>query len=80
MAGSSVVAPGRTPASRSAWRTQLRSVRRNHCPLRSVIAPLLLHRPNFVSFHAAVYNIFNIQRHLICRATHRRFRADAHNV
>jgi putative transposase len=29
----------------------------------------------FVSFHAAVYNAFNVQRHLICRATHRRFRA-----
>jgi putative transposase len=34
----------------------------------------------FVSFHAAVYNAFNVQRHLICRTTHRRFRADAHNV
>jgi putative transposase len=34
----------------------------------------------FVSFHAAVYNAFNVQRHLICRATHRRFRAEAHNA
>ena len=34
----------------------------------------------FVSFHAAVYNTFNVQRHLICRATHRQFRAEAHNV
>ena len=34
----------------------------------------------FVSFHAAVYNTFNVQRYLICRTTHRRFRAKAHNV
>ena len=34
----------------------------------------------FVSLHAAVYNTFNVQRHLICRPTHRQFRAEAHNV
>ena len=34
----------------------------------------------FVSFHAAVYNTFNVQRHLIRRTTHRLFRAEAHNV
>ena len=34
----------------------------------------------FVSFHAAVYNAFNVQRHLICRPTHRQFRAEAHNA
>jgi putative transposase len=34
----------------------------------------------FISLHAAVYNAFNVQRHLICRATHRQFRAEAHNV
>jgi transposase-like protein len=34
----------------------------------------------FASFHAAVYNTFNVQRHLICRSTHRQFRAEAHNV
>ena len=32
----------------------------------------------FVSVHAAVYNTFNVQRHLIGRATHRRFRTAAH--
>ena len=32
----------------------------------------------FVSVHAAVYNIFNVQRHLISRSTHRRFRTAAH--
>ena len=31
----------------------------------------------FFSIHAAVYNTFNIQRHLISRRTLRRFRADA---
>ena len=34
----------------------------------------------FVSLHAAVYNIFNVQRHLIRRATLRRFRAEAHQA
>jgi transposase-like protein len=31
----------------------------------------------FVSVHAAVYNIFNVQRHLMSRPTHRRFRTSA---
>jgi transposase-like protein len=31
----------------------------------------------FVSIHAVVYNIFNIQRHLVRRPTLRRFRAEA---
>jgi hypothetical protein len=34
--------------------------------------------PRFVSVHAAVYNTFNVQRHLISRQTHRRFRTGAH--
>src|ERR1700682_4649396 len=33
----------------------------------------------FVSVHAAVYNTFNAQRHLIRRPTHRQFRAGAYN-
>src|SRR5262245_59155602 len=32
----------------------------------------------FASVHAAVYNTFNVQRHLISRPTHRRFRTAAH--
>ena len=32
----------------------------------------------FVSVHVAVYNTFNVQRHLISRPTHRRFRTAAH--
>src|SRR5262249_55447499 len=32
----------------------------------------------FVSVHAAVYNTFNVQRHLISRPTHRQFRTTAH--
>ncbi len=31
----------------------------------------------FVSIHGAIYNLFNVQRHLISRATLRTFRATA---
>ena len=31
----------------------------------------------FLTTHAAVYNTFNVQRHLISRPTLRRFRAEA---
>jgi putative transposase len=31
----------------------------------------------FLSIHAAVYNVFNVQRHLISRRTLRVFRAQA---
>ena len=31
----------------------------------------------FVSLHAAVYNTFNVQRHLICGSTLRTFKAEA---
>ena len=34
----------------------------------------------FLSIHAAVYNTFNIQRHLISRSTLRQFRSDATNA
>ena len=33
----------------------------------------------FVSVHAAVYNTFNVQRHLISWRIHRQFRTAAHN-
>jgi DDE domain len=32
----------------------------------------------FVAVHAAVYNTFNVQRHIISRQIHRQFRAAAH--
>jgi putative transposase len=32
----------------------------------------------FLTTHAAVYNTFNTQRHLVSRPTLRRFRAEAH--
>ncbi len=34
----------------------------------------------FLSTHAAVYNTFNIQRHLISRQTMRQFREEAMDV
>jgi transposase-like protein len=34
----------------------------------------------FLSAHAAVYNIFNVQRHLTSAQTHRTFRAAAMNA
>lgn len=33
----------------------------------------------FLSTHEAVYNIFNVQRHLTSASTHRAFRASATN-
>lgn len=33
---------------------------------------------HFLTIHAAVYNTFNTQRHLVSRPTLRRFRAQAH--
>jgi hypothetical protein len=40
-----------------------------------VLAATDAHR--FLATHAAVYNVFNVQRHLIRRPTLRRFRAEA---
>jgi len=34
----------------------------------------------FLATHAAVYNVFNLQPHLIRRSTLRQFRAEAHRV
>ena len=34
----------------------------------------------FISVHAAVYNVFNVQRHLVSRATFHGFRAEAHRA
>ena len=34
----------------------------------------------FLSTHAAIYNTFNVQRHLITRKTMRQFRGDAMNM
>jgi hypothetical protein len=34
----------------------------------------------FVSVHAAAYNTFNVQRHLVSRTTHRRFRTAAYQT
>jgi putative transposase len=53
-------------------------VRRRERKMRGFKSPSSAQR--FVSLHAAVYNIFNVQRHLIRRATLRRFRAEAHQA
>ena len=38
------------------------------------------HAQRFLSTHAAVYNVFNLQPHLIRRPTLRQFRAEAHRT
>jgi putative transposase len=45
----------------------------------AVVSPVVQRgRPQrFLSIHAAVYNVFNVQRHLISRRTLRSFRAEA---
>src|SRR6266403_307623 len=53
-------------------------VRRRERKMQGFKSPASAQR--FVSIHAAVYNIFNVQRHLIRRATLRRFRAEAHQA
>ena len=35
---------------------------------------------SFLSFHAAAYNTFNVQRHLASERTHRAFKASAMQV
>ena len=53
-------------------------VRRRERKMQGFKSPASAQR--FVSLHAAVYNTFNVQRHLIRRATFRRFRAEAHQA
>lgn len=53
-------------------------VRRRERKMQGFKSPASAQR--FVSIHGAVYNIFNVQRHLIRRAILRRFRAEAHRA
>ena len=53
-------------------------VRRRERKMQGFKSPSSAQR--FVSIHAVVYNIFNIQRHLVRRPTLRRFRAEAHQA
>jgi transposase-like protein len=53
-------------------------VRRRERKMQGFKSPASAQR--FVSIHAAVHNVFNLQRHLISRASLRRFRAEAHQA
>src|SRR6202521_3247357 len=53
-------------------------VRRRERKMQGFKSPASAQR--FVAIHAAVYNVFNVQRHLIRRATLRRFRTEAHRA
>jgi transposase-like protein len=50
-------------------------IRRRECQLQRFKSQASAQR--FLTSHAAIYNTFNIQRHLISRPTLRRFRGDA---
>ena len=50
-------------------------VRRRERKMQGFKSPKSAQR--FASVHAAIYNTFNIQRHLVCRSTLRQFRGDA---
>ena len=47
---------------------------------RSELPHIRLLNQKFLSTHAAIYNTFNVQRHLITRKTMRQFRGDAMNT
>ena len=53
-------------------------VRRRERKMQGFKSPASAQR--FVAIHAAVYNVFNVQRHLIRRATLHSFRAEAHQA
>ena len=53
-------------------------VRRRERKMQGFKSPKSAQR--FVSVHAAVYNVFNIQRHLLCRPTLRQFRGEAYRA
>jgi transposase-like protein len=53
-------------------------VRRRERKMQGFKSPASAQR--FVAIHATVHNTFNVQRHLIRRATLRRFRAEAHQA
>ena len=50
-------------------------VRRRERKMQRFKSPASAQR--FLSMHAAVHNVFNLQRHLICRSTLRTFRSEA---
>ena len=54
----------------------------SHLPVRQRERPMQRFKlagsaQRFLSTHAAIYNTFNVQRHLICRKTLRQFRGEA---
>src|ERR1700731_3138302 len=51
------------------------ATRRRECKMQGFKCPGSAQR--FLSTHAATYNIFNVQRHLVSAKTHRAFRASA---
>jgi putative transposase len=58
--------------------TSHQPTRRRECKMQRFKSAVSAQR--FLSSHAAVYNTFNVQRHLTTAKTHRAFRAAAMNT